>query len=80
MNMLDNTSGAAGVDTSNIRLAAVIGAGSMGSGAARIAERLTRDGEPVPSLIAAASDGGFYANGKPLASTGEGFGKADPRQ
>lgn len=40
-------------------------------GAARIAARLTRNGEPVPSLIEAATDGGFYADGKPLASNGD---------
>jgi 3-hydroxyacyl-CoA dehydrogenase len=40
-------------------------------GVARIAQRLRDAGEPVPALIEAAADGGFYAAAKPLASTGQ---------
>lgn len=39
-------------------------------GAARIAERLRGSGASVPPLIETAADGGFYAAGKPLASSG----------
>jgi len=41
-------------------------------GAARVAERLRSAGEEVPALIgAAAANGGFYAEGRPLKSNGE---------
>jgi len=41
-------------------------------GATRVAERLRSEGEAVPALIdAAAANGGFYVEGKPLKSSGE---------
>ncbi|GAA4522813.1 3-hydroxyacyl-CoA dehydrogenase/enoyl-CoA hydratase family protein [Chelativorans composti] len=41
-------------------------------GAARVAERLAAEGIEVPALVAAAAaQGGFYVDGKPLQSTGD---------